>query len=152
MKPNILSVGLLVFVLMASAGCASLKKCGAKCDEKVVYDQVLTYDKPYDYVYMKTLFALNDYPNWLLDETDKEKGIIVLRDIQFGHMFDRDKWLVRVSIKRINIKETSVSLTPETQECPEGGKILDRIDQVMKIVGKGEEAKPAESVPPQPPQ
>lgn len=105
------------------------------------YDQVLVYDKAYDYTFLRTLEALNTFPDWTVEETDKEKGLIVLRNVEYGHMFDRDKWVARFHVKRLDRKKTSVELEPESQQIEQAGELLRRIDQVMKMVSaaKGEE-------------
>ncbi len=111
--------------LALMAGCASSLK------DFPVYDQVLIYDRPYDYTYLKTLEALNTMPGWTFEETDKVKGLIVLRNTQYGHLFDRDKWVARFIVKSIARKQTSVALEPSSQRISQGGELLRRIDHVM---------------------
>ena len=100
------------------------------------YDQVLVYDRPYDYTYLRTLEALNTFPGWVLEETDKVKGLIVLRNTQYGNLFDRDKWIARFRVKSLGRKKTSVELEPSSQQLTDGGKLLDRIDQMMAMTQK----------------
>lgn len=98
-----------------------------------VYDQVLTYDRPYDYTFLKVLEALNTFPEWTLEETDKVKGIIIVRNTQFGHLFDRDKWAVRFNVKSLARKQTSISIDPGSQHNAKGGELLKRIDEIMMM-------------------
>ncbi|MBI4368243.1 MAG: hypothetical protein HY588_02505 [Candidatus Omnitrophica bacterium] len=124
--------GLLVLTT-GLAGCASLK-------DFPQYDQELIYDRPYDYTYLRTLEALNTLPGWNLEETDKVKGLIVLRNTQYGHLFDQDKWVARFQVKSLGRKQTSVSLEPASQRLEQGGELLKRIDDMMKLTAgtKGE--------------
>lgn len=117
-----------ILALSVVAGCAWFEKT---IEEPTRYDQVLVYERPYDFTYLKTLEALNTFPDWVLQETDKEKGIIEIRNTQYGHIFDRDKWTARFNVKRLDRKKTSVSLDPSTQTVERGKELLDRIDQVM---------------------
>ena len=95
------------------------------------YDTVLTYDRPFDVTFLRTLEAVNTVPGWVLEETDKEKGLIVLHNRQYSHIFDKDKGVARILVKRISRKQTSVELDKPTQLLQEGGKFLESIDQIM---------------------
>ena len=123
-------VFLVILAALAITGCASSMKDFPK------YDQVLVYDRPYDYTYLRTLEALNTFPGWVLEETDKVKGLIVLRNTQYGNLFDRDKWIARFRVKSLGRKKTSVELEPSSQQLTDGGKLLDRIDQMMAMTQK----------------
>ena len=117
---------------MFSGACASIKNYPR-------YDRVLVYDKPFDFTYLKTLEALNTFPDWVLQETDKEKGLIVLQNTQYSHIFDKDKATACFNVKRLSRKQTSVALDPTTQQIEQGGSLLERIDQMMKQIPKKEE-------------
>jgi len=104
------------------------------------YDQELIYNKPYDYTFLKTLEALNSVPGWTLEETDQVKGFIVLRNTQYGHLFDRDKWVVRFNVRRLERKKTSVQLAPDSQRNEKAADLLQRIQEEMELASsmKGE--------------
>jgi len=95
------------------------------------YDKVLVYDRPFDVTFLRTVEALNNMPGWVLEETDKEKGIIVLRNREYGHIFDKDKRSARLILKYVNRKQTSIELDEPSQRLDEGGELLERIDQMM---------------------
>ena len=129
------SVLVFSFILLALvSGCSSVK-------EYPKFDQVLVYEKPYDYTYLKTLEALNTFSGWTLEETDKNKGLIVLRNTEYGNLFDRDKWVVRFNVVSLGRKKTSVSIDSVSQRNEMGGELLDRVDHIMKMATslKGEE-------------
>ena len=132
------TVGLLSLLF---SGCVTLEKLA----RNPRYDQVLVYDRPYDYTYLRTLEALNNVPNWVLDETDKEKGLIVIRNTQYGHLFDRDKQEARVAVRHIGRTQTSVSLDPSSQQIKQGGELLEAIDRMVKLVPKKEELPQAQA-------
>jgi len=118
-----LSIFALIFLV---SGCAAAK-------EYPKFDQVLVYDKPYDFTYLKTLEALNTFTGWTLEETDKNKGIIILRNTEYGNLFDRDKWVVRFNVISLGRKKTSVSIDPDSQRNAMGGELLSRVDKLMKM-------------------
>jgi len=122
-----------IFLSLVS-GCAAAK-------EYPKYDQILVYDKPFDYTFLKTLEALNTFSGWTLEETDKNKGVIILRNTEYGSLFDRDKWLVRFNVVSLGRKKTSVSIDPDSQHNAMGGDLLKRIDEIMRTSAslKGEE-------------
>lgn len=123
----------LIFVTGFSS-CSAFKKHILRHEqEAAVYDRVLVYDRPYDYTFLKTIEALNTFPEWVLEETDKNKGLIVIRNTQYGHLFDRDKWVARFNIRRLDKRKTSVALEPASQRIEKGGELLDRIDEVINI-------------------
>jgi len=97
------------------------------------YDQVLVYDRPYDFTFLRTMEALNTVEGWVIEETDKEKGLIVVRNLEYGSLFDRDKWSARFIVKRLERKKTSISLDPVSQRVSEGGILLKRIDYFMSL-------------------
>ena len=122
------------FILSAFlASCSSLKDFPA-------YDQVLVYDRSYDYTFLKTVEALNTFRDWTLEETDKNKGLIVVRNTQYSHIFDRDKLVARFTVKSLGRRQTSVALEPSSQRLERGGELLKRIDHVMTMAAgvKGE--------------
>ena len=119
---------------MGLAGCFAFKKHVLHYEQAVpVYDRVLVYDRPYDYTFLKTIEALNTFPEWVLEETDKNKGLIVVRNTQYGHLFDKDKWVARFNIRRLDKRKTSVSLDLSSQHVEQGGEFLNRIDEVVNI-------------------
>lgn len=105
-------------------GCAGL-------EDHPVYDRVHVYNKPFDYTYLRVIEALNALPNWLLEETDKEKGILVYRNIQYGHLFDYDKQTARLVVSRVSISQTSVRLDPPTQKVEGAAEMFQKIDDLM---------------------
>ena len=117
------SIFLAIF-LTVLVGCASTK-------DYPKFDQVLVYDKPFDYTFLKTLEALNSFPEWTLEETDKNKGVIILRNTEYGHVFDHDKWVVRFNVVSLGRKKTSVAIDPPSQRNEQGGNMLKRIDEIM---------------------
>ena len=124
MKKDYFLVVLSFIFLAFLNGCSSLKDFPA-------YDQVLVYDRPYDYTFLKTFEALNTFHDWTIEETDKNKGLIAMRNTQYGHIFDRDKLVARFIVKSLGRRQTSVALEPSSQHLVQGGDLLKRIDQVM---------------------
>ena len=120
---SLLALGLIVL----------LSSCASSLKEYPKFDQVLIYEKPYDLTFLRTLEALNTVAGWTLEETDKGKGMIMLRNTEYGNLFDRDKWLVRFNVVSLGRKKTSVSIDPSSQSNAMGGELLKRVDQIMKL-------------------
>src|SRR3989338_5593982 len=95
-RKHFLTVSITALAFAFTTGCAFLT---SPVSEPPRYDQVLVYDRPYDYTYLKTVEALDKFPNWILEETEKETGLLVLRNTQFGHLFDRDKEVARFRVR-----------------------------------------------------
>ncbi|OGW77212.1 MAG: hypothetical protein A3J52_00795 [Omnitrophica bacterium RIFCSPHIGHO2_02_FULL_49_9] len=109
----------------------SLTSCISFRTDYPRYDQVLTYDRPYDYTYLKALEALNTFPEWTLELTDKDEGLLILRNREYGHLFDRDKQVARIRVRRVSTHQTSVALDPDSQRIPKGGEFLKRINEFL---------------------
>ncbi len=122
--PSLLILSLILVAFISS--CASVK-------EYPKYDQVLVYNKPFDLTFLRTLEALNSFPGWALEETDKTKGVIILRNTEYGNLFDRDKWVVKFNVVSLGRKKTSVAIDSESQRNVKGGDLLKRIDDFMKM-------------------
>ena len=133
MKKESFLIVLWFILLVFLTSCSSLKDFPA-------YDQVLIYDRPYDYTFLRTIEALNTFRDWTIEETDKNKGLIVMRNTQYSHIFDRDKLTARFTVKSLGRRQTSVALEPSSQRLEQGGELLKRIDHVMEMTAavKGE--------------
>ncbi len=127
---NQAAVGFIIALVFFS-GCLMPWNIRRDGKEYPRYDQVLVYNRPYDVTYLRTLEALNNISGWVLQETDKEKGLIVLRNREYGHAFDKDKRVARVILKRVSREQTSVELDTPSQRLEEGGELLESIDRMM---------------------
>lgn len=92
-----------------------------------LHDEVLLYDLPFDLTYLRTMEALESHPDWELETTDKEKGLIMVRNINYSQFSDADKRRAVFWIKRVSRRETSVRLAPESQHVIGGDKLLELI-------------------------
>lgn len=135
---TLLNKSILIVLVMAglTTGC---KTWHSEVKEVPPFERTLVFDRPFDVTYLKTLEALNTFPDWLLLQTNKEQGLIVLRNQQYGHVFDRDKGIARFIIRRVNRKQTSVELDPSSQEMGKGELLLEQIKQMVgrQAVGGG---------------
>lgn len=94
-------------------------------------DEVLTYELPYDLTYLRTMEALDSVPNWQLEETDKEKGTIDVRDTNYSRLDDSDRRVITFVVKRLDRGTTSVSIDPESQKVLGGQKLLDAVGATL---------------------
>lgn len=123
------SLLIMTFMILGilSPGCASSKKVVLP-----VHDDVLIYPLPYDLTYLRTMDALQDIPNWELEETEKEHGIIKVRNINYGAWNDADKRLIIVRVKSLAANQTSVQLAPESQSVIGGDELLKQVSSYLK--------------------
>jgi len=89
-------------------------------------DQVLVYKLPYDLTYLRTMEALDGAGGgWQLDGTDKEQGIIIVRDANYSRLDDADLRVITFLVKRVDPGVTSVSIAPASQKVYGGKKLLE---------------------------
>ena len=121
---------LLKFVLVLILG---LGLAGCNTVSKVLppTDQVLVYNLPYDLTYLRTLDALNSVGNWDLQETDKEQGMISMRNTNYSNLSDSDQRVITFVVKRVDRGTTSVSIDPKSQKVIGGKKLLDTISEAL---------------------
>ncbi len=114
-----------VFTLFALGGCSSTPKT------LPVHDEVMIYTLPFDLTYLRTLEALESLPDWELEETEKEKGLIRVRNTDFMALTDNDTRLATILIKRLGRNQTSVSFAPHSQRVIGGDQLLERISHYL---------------------
>jgi MFS superfamily sulfate permease-like transporter len=90
-------------------------------------DEVLVYKLPYDLTYLRTMDALNTTSDWQLEETDKERGIIKVRNMNYSGFDDSDMRTVTFLVKRVDRETTSVSIDPKSQKVLGGKELLEAI-------------------------
>ncbi len=120
------------FAVVAAAGCASQK-------EKIlpVHDEVLIYPLSYDVTYLRTIEALESVDGWELEETEKEKGSIRVRNINFSSFDDADKRIVDFMVKRVDRNKTSVELAPASQRVLGGNELLKKVAAYLNRESNG---------------
>lgn len=120
-----IAVLLLILSLMPVSGCA------VRDAILPLHDEVLVYPLPYDLTYLRTVEAVENVAGWELEETEKEKGIIGARNVNYSRFADADKRLIRLAVKRVSRNETSIQILPASQRVIGGDKILNRIREFL---------------------
>ena len=123
-QKNFLSIFIMVLFL---TGCQSIQKSPIY----PAYDETLLYQLPYDLTYLRTLDALSNIPGWELDLTEKEKGIIRVRNLDWSKLDDSDKRLISFNVRRVSRTETSIQIAPESQHTLGGGDLMKLINQYV---------------------
>ncbi len=121
---------MILFLLTAgilTPGCSSAKKAVLP-----VHDDVLIYPLSFDLTYLRTLDALQDLPDWELQETEKELGIIKVRNINYSTWNDADKRVITVVVKLLDTNQTSVQLAPDSQTTIGGQELLNQVAAHLK--------------------
>lgn len=124
-------ISLILVSLLLIAGCTTFSN-----DQKHAllpkHEEVLIYDLPFDLTFLRTMEALQINRDWELQRTEKERGIIsVFNRGGYSRFGDQDKYAITFLVKRITRDRTSVSIAPEDQRVPGGGKLLENIASVL---------------------
>ena len=122
-------------LLIITAACAVIFSGCAMFNKPVEltesYDTVLVYELPYDLTYLRAMEAVSFIPDWELEETEKEKGVIVIRNTNFRKFTDADQRVASIFVKRVSRRETSVELAPFSRKVLGGEMIMDNINELI---------------------
>jgi hypothetical protein len=127
----------IALILVLSLGFSACNTVGKALPPN---DEVLVYQLPYDLTYLRTMEALDGRGSWQLEETDKEKGIISVRDTNYSRLDDSDKRVITFQVKRLDRGVTSVSIDPKSQKVYGGADLLKAVSATL-----GRETKPHSS-------
>jgi len=115
---KILSLCLVTLLLpLAGVGCSRSSVLPA-------HDEVLVYPLPYDLTFLKVMEAVQEHSEWDLDWTDKESGVISIRNMRYSSFADADQRQALLIVKRLNAKETSVQFDTKSRGIVGGDEIL----------------------------
>ena len=92
-----------------------------------VHDEVLVYPLAYDLTYLRTLDALLGVSGWDLEITDKENGMIQVRNIDYTGFDNSDQRSAVFILKRMGQSETSVELARSSQQVIGAGDLIKAI-------------------------
>lgn len=118
-----------IVLSLAVTGCNSLSK---KAEEVLpTHDEVLYFNLSYDLTFLRTMEALESMSGWELVETEKEKGIIVVRNDDFEGFDDREKRFADFVVTRVDPRTTSVKLEKQSQHVIGGDDMLKAINKYV---------------------
>ncbi len=109
----------------------SLAGCAAEKEILPLQDEVLHVHAPYDVTYLRAIEVLERIEGWELEKTEKEKGILVARNINFSSLLDADKRSATFLLKSLGPRETSIQLAPQSQRVSGGDMLLQRISESL---------------------
>ena len=116
-------------ILFMVSGCTSDGK--PKLIEN--HDEIIASPHPMDFTYLRTLEAVQALPDWELDRTDKEKGIMHIRNVRYSSFADADLRTATLQLKRIGPRQTTIQLTKETQSIVGGDEVLKAIKKQLGL-------------------
>ena len=119
----------LLFLAVIFSGCTSDGR--PKLIE--AHDEVITSPHPMDFTYLRTLEAVQALPDWELDRTDKEKGIMHIRNVRYSSFADADLRIATLQLKRVSPRKTTIQLTKETQSIVGGDEVLKAIKKQLGL-------------------
>ena len=117
-----------IFILVLGLGLAG---CNTVCKVFPPNDEVLIYKLPYDLTYLRTMEALDGKGSWQLDETDKEKGTLSVRDTNYSRLDDSDLRVIHFVVKRLDRGTTSVSIDPKSQKICGGAELMKAVGAAL---------------------
>ena len=115
------TIALILVLSLGLAGCNTIGKVLPPNDE------VLVYPLPYDLTYLRTMEALDGRGSWELEDTDKERGIISVRDMHYTGLSDSDQRVIKFLVKRVDRGTTSVSIDAESQKVLGGADLMKAV-------------------------
>jgi len=119
-------------ILLVIVSLFSLTGLGCGRDTSfVTHDEVLVYPLPLDVTYLRTLEAIDAHPDWDLNWTDKEKGLISIYNARFSSYADADERYATLVVKRVSNQESSVQLDPKSVAVVDGDEILALIKKYL---------------------
>ncbi len=121
-----------MILLLGVAVCVT----GLGCSRKVLtplptHDQVMIYERPYDYVYLRVIEAVQNTPNWEIYQTDHRMGIVRALSLNFNDPLNSDKRVATFIVRRLGRRTTSVSFAPESNQVIGGEALLKTIELHM---------------------
>ena len=119
----------IILMLILGLGLAGCNTAHRKMEPPCT--KVLVYQLPYDLTYLRVMEALDGKGKWQLEETDKEKGLISLRETDYKSLDDSDVPVIVIEIKRVDRATTSVALAPKSQAAYSGAVLMKKIDEAL---------------------
>ena len=111
----------------------SLSACASRNAVLPTHDEVLTYNLPYDLTFLRTMEAIEAHPDWDLDVTLKEQGIIKIRNLRYSSYADADQRGGTLLVTRAGPRQTSVQFAKESWGVVGGDEILKLIKQYLSL-------------------
>lgn len=115
-------------LLLMMVGCFIL---GCVHQPLVRHDEVLIYNRSFDSTYEAVMRAVDALPPWTLGGTEKEQGIVMAYNRDYGDAFDADKRTVNILVQRMDRRKTLVKLDPASQSIIGAGDLLKSIDYTL---------------------
>lgn len=116
-----------VFLFMAAG-------CQHSIQKSIVYpanDEILRYPLPYDLTFLRVLEAVSSIPGWDIEITEKEKGTITIRNLDWTALDDSDRRTLTFLVKNEGKNETTVEIAPESRHILGGADMLKKIQDYV---------------------
>jgi len=100
-------------------GCVNEARKVSQTTAKTVFpsrDEVLIFNKAFDYTYLRVLDAILNTGDWTLYETDKREGMIkAVNQKWFDPFGPMDQRIATFRLRRLERNRTAVELDPDSQ-------------------------------------
>lgn len=114
------------FILFLTA-CANRPELLSESQIPQVNKQEVIAEKTYDFVYLATFDVANGLSNWVVEKTIRDEGLIRLHNKQYSRLDDSSSRVINLVIRRIDAKQTGVSLAPESRRVIGADEVLKAI-------------------------
>ena len=117
-------ISLLVVVLIVSSLFSACEMLNIKLrvNDEGVFDEIYTYEVPYDAAFLTVIEAVDAIPGWKLEMTYERQGHILARQDSL-----RGK-LVTIWIRQVTLNQTSIELHHTSQNVQGADKLMREID------------------------
>lgn len=121
-----------LLLLLAVAACLATLGCSRRPWTPLpTHDQVLIYDRPYDYTFLRVMQAVQNTPGWDIYETDQMMGLVRAISRDYDDPFNSDKRIGTFFVRRLGRRKTSVAFAPWSRQVIGGDALLKAIDSHM---------------------
>ena len=132
-RPQLLFLLALIFIF---SGCMLFDPERMMHAEKALplpaHNEVLRFPLSYDLTFLRTMEAIESVPDWQIEQTTKEAGVIQARNKNFSRLDDADQRVVIFQIIRLSRHQTSVQIVPESQRVIGAGDLMKQISEYLR--------------------
>lgn len=98
-----------------------------------LHDEVLVFPLPYDRAFLRTMEAVDAHPEWDLELSDKESGILKIRNYRYSSYADADQRTATLLVKRLGPRRTSIEFDKDSRAVVGGDEVLKLIKQYLAL-------------------
>jgi len=98
-----------------------------------IHDEVIVCPLPFDRAFLRIMEAVDAHPEWDLELSDKENGILKIRNYRYSSYADVDQRMATLLVKRLGSRRTSVAFDKDSRAVVGGDEVLKLIKQYLAL-------------------